>query len=131
MPLLGVVFSVGAMAESALIPQNTDSLTIHSQIVGQYFSDAFSTESFVVWIDYGQQKEFTDEAEQAVFKDTKGNRRRFKTMPDAMDYLSAHGWKYVDSFTTRRKDEDMVFWIMQKKVPRNGVEFFEKKKRKK
>jgi len=108
------LFLVAAILFSSAVLGQTPEPTRHyifCELVGPIRS--FSNKVTVV-IDYGQESNAWGIGDP--LKDGEGNPIRFNSMVDAMNYMDADGWEFVQTYVTTSKDDDTCHWLLRRDV---------------
>ncbi|GHB81444.1 hypothetical protein [Persicitalea jodogahamensis] len=73
----------------------------------------FSSEVTAI-IDYGQ--EIKQGGKSALLLDAAtGKRREFKSLVDAINYMEANGWEFIDSFATTVSNQNLYHYHFRRK----------------
>lgn len=70
-------------------------------------------------IDYGQDRSFLKKAKDSV-KDKEGKTMKFSGMMDALNFLEANGWEYLDAYVLTSENisgkQNVYHYIMRRKL---------------
>lgn len=76
------------------------------------------TRKVQVLIDFGQSKRSLSTAEQ-VIKDSTGKKMNFNSIVEALNFMSANGYEFVQAYGVTIVDKDIEhYFIMRKKTPK-------------
>lgn len=95
--------------------QGQTETTIYCDIESRHFLGTFS-ERVSIYVDFGESKK-----ENNRFMDSEGNTLVFKSIVDALNFMSKKGWSLVSTynFTDPETKVLQVHYIMSKKVIQN------------
>jgi hypothetical protein len=83
--------------------------------VGQLFSSKMK-----VSVDYGQASSWWDGYDRGMLVDENGKEIKFNSMIDAMNYMSALGWMFMQAYVVPNGNKDAiggeVHWLLYKDV---------------
>jgi hypothetical protein len=69
-----------------------------------------------ITIDYGQKKDFRNDS--YIVDNETGEKTKFNTMIDAMNYLEKHGWAYLDAYTLSMGNQAVYHYMFKKITPK-------------
>ncbi|MBB1151259.1 hypothetical protein H4K35_14320 [Myroides sp. NP-2] len=76
---------------------------------GKMFSDKVS-----VKIDFGQNTKFFSSKDEMFIRDKEGERVKFNSMVDALNYLSGHGFQFVQAYAITIGNQNVYHYLMRK-----------------
>lgn len=76
---------------------------------GKMFSDKVS-----VKIDFGQNTKFFSSKDEMFIRDKEGERVKFNSMVDALNYLSGHGFQFVQAYAITLGNQNVYHYLMRK-----------------
>ncbi|MHC5310985.1 hypothetical protein ACYSNM_13150 [Myroides sp. LJL116] len=82
------------------------------QIVG---SSKNLSNKVTVELDFGQDTKFFGSKKQTLLTDEKGNKIVFNSMIDALNFLSSHGFEFVQAFSTASETKVMYHYLLRKR----------------
>lgn len=92
-PLLLLAFVTSSQAQIFVEEVDINALDLsYVQIVG--FNKALFQQKVIVTVDYGQK---TKIFESQLIKDASGQQKIFNSMIDALNFMEANGWEYVNN----------------------------------
>lgn len=92
---------------------NINELNIdYVQLVGQA---KFLSLDIIVSVDYGQERKLF---KTQMIKDGSGRSYSFNSMVDALNFMAANGWEYVNSYPITTGDQ-LVYHYLLKRVRQN------------
>jgi hypothetical protein len=83
---------------------------MYAELVGT--SRLFSTKVTVV-IDYGEEKGFFEDTR--VRDEVTGKVAKFNSMVDALNYMGAKGWEFVQAYVVTIGNQNVYHWLLKKK----------------
>ena len=93
LPVFVGCFFVSAQAQIFVEEVDINSLDLsYVQIVG--FNKAIFQQKIIVTVDYGQKTSFL---ESQLIKDAEGKQMIFNSMIDALNFMEANGWEYINN----------------------------------
>lgn len=108
---LSVIFSCAAMAQS-----QDDTVTVYCQIMGENTNFFGLGTKCKVKVDFGQGEGlWSSEGNKLV--DANGKDIKFESMIDALNYMSDHGWEYVDNMFFTKGSGNVIHYLLKKEVP--------------
>lgn len=78
----------------------------------------FLTNKVVITIDYGQEIKWGSGSSQVLDPAT-GKRRTFNSVIDAINYMEANGWEYVDSIVVTIETQNVYHYHFRRKPKRS------------
>ncbi|MDR9399337.1 MAG: hypothetical protein RI562_09755 [Salibacter sp.] len=81
------------------------------EIVGA--SKAFSSK-LNIQIDFGQEVKFLKASKNTVIKDKEGKNLEFNSMVDALNFMSANGYEFVDSYAITVSNSNVFHFLLRK-----------------
>lgn len=100
------------IAAFVLIPSlvfTQDATFFYAEIVGT--SNFTGTKVSSVVIDYGQAKKF---AEDIRLRNADGSIKKFNSMVDAMNWMGAMGWEFVQAYVVTMGNQNVYHWLLKK-----------------
>lgn len=76
---------------------------------GKLFSDKVS-----VKIDFGQNTKFFSSKEEMFIRDKEGERVKFNSMVDALNFLSRNGFQFVQAYAITIGNQNVYHYLMRK-----------------
>ena len=113
--LLCVTFVIGAITTKA---QTVNDIPIkdidveYIQIVGT--SKLFSTK-LTIQIDFGQKTKFFSSGKETIVKDETGKAVEFNSMIDALNFMSANGYDFVNAYVITVQNQNVYYYLLKKK----------------
>ncbi len=82
------------------------------EIVGttRFLSDKVNVE-----IDFGQDTQFFGSTKQTEIKDKKGEKIKFNSMIDALNFMSKNGYQFVQAYALVKDSQNIYHYLMRKK----------------
>lgn len=90
-------------------PSDTAKYT-YAELVGT--GRLFSTKVTVV-VDYGEEKGFFEDTR--VRDEVTGKVAKFNSMVDALNYMGAKGWEFVQAYVVTVSSQNVYHWLLKKK----------------
>lgn len=105
------LMSFGASAQVEVDGTNVNDLDIeYIELVGR--SKLLSLTKIKVFVDYGQ--DFSWKAQ--TIKDAEGKNASFNSMVDALNFMDANGWEYVNNYLIDNNGELTYKYLLRKKA---------------
>ena len=73
-------------------------------------------------IDFGQATPFIGTNGRTVIKDEKGQRMKFNSMIDALNFMTKHGYDFVQAYVLVDGDDSECHYLLKKKGPRTTLQ---------
>ena len=102
-----VLMSVPMFAQENTSNEKTRDSFLYAEILG--YSKFFSTKISVT-IDFGQN---TTLFEDTRLRDENGKVINFNSMVDAMNWMGAQGWEFVQAYTASEGDQSVYHWLLK------------------
>ncbi len=102
-----VLMSVPMFAQENTSNEKTRDSFLYAEILG--YSKFFSTKISVT-IDFGQN---TKLYEDTRLRDENGKVINFNSMVDAMNWMGAQGWEFVQAYTASEGDQSVYHWLLK------------------
>lgn len=102
-----VLMSVPMFAQENTSNEKTRDSFLYAEILG--YSKFFSTKISVT-IDFGQN---TKLFEDTRLRDENGKVINFNSMVDAMNWMGAQGWEFVQAYTASEGDQSVYHWLLK------------------
>jgi len=93
----------------AIRAASTDSVQswVYCEIIG---TQKLLSTKVSVEIDYGQRRKwFSDQR----IRDEEGTVKNFNSMVDAMNYLGANGWEFVQAYAASTGNQNVYHWLLR------------------
>jgi len=119
--IFAAVFHAHAQTVNGIPIQDIDAEYV--QIVG---SGTFLVNKISVNIDFGQRNKAFNMKDTQI-RDKKGKLAKFNSMVDALNFMSANGYEYVDSYVMLAPQQNMT----QPQQPLQSVQYFLLRKKEK
>ena len=102
-----VLMSVPMSAQENTSNEKTRDSFLYAEILGysKFFSNKIS-----VTIDFGQN---TKLFEDTRLRDENGKVINFNSMVDAMNWMGAQGWEFVQAYTASEGDQSVYHWLLK------------------
>jgi hypothetical protein len=84
------------------------------QIVGT--SKLFSNK-VTIEIDFGQENKFFSSDKDTRVKDANGKNMVFNSMVDALNFMSANGYEFVQAYAFAKDNQSVYHYLLRKKKP--------------
>lgn len=109
--LLCVSFSMSSQTVNNIPLKDID--VEYIQIVGtsRMMSDKVNIE-----IDFGQDTKFFGSNKRKKIRDKKGNKVKFNSMIDALNYMSQNGFSFVQAYALTEEKQNIYHYLMKKKL---------------
>lgn len=102
---------ISSAPRSQTIPATvTDTSFVYCEIIGTRF---VSIEKLKIRVDYGVEAGTMPDSKTKDHPTEK--RQKFTSMVEAMNYLSADGWQFVQAYTEAYGEWSFIHWILRKK----------------
>ena len=102
---------VSSASWSQTIPATvTDTSFVYCEIIGTRF---VSIEKLKIRVDYGEEAGTMPDSKTKDHPTEK--RQKFTSMVEAMNYLSADGWQFVQAYSESYGEWSFIHWILRKK----------------
>ncbi len=82
------------------------------QIVGT--SKLFSSQ-LTIQIDFGQRTKYFSTGREMIVKDESGNAIEFNSMIDALNFMSANGYEFVNAYAITIQNQNVYHYLLRKK----------------
>lgn len=69
---------------------------------------------YVISIDYGQQQKLISEN---LFRDASGKAVEFNSAMDALNWLNAQGWEFVNAFVLVEDNDSVAYYVLRRRIP--------------
>lgn len=69
---------------------------------------------YVISIDYGQQQKLISEN---LFRDAAGKAIEFNSAMDALNWLNAQGWEFVNAFVLVEDKDSVAYYVLRRRIP--------------
>jgi hypothetical protein len=69
---------------------------------------------YVISIDYGQQRKLISEN---LFRDASGKAVEFNSAMDALNWLNAQGWEFVNAFVLVEDNDSVAYYVLRRRIP--------------
>jgi len=102
-----VLMSVPMFAQENTSNEKTRDSFLYAEILG--YSKFLSTKVSVT-IDFGQN---TTLFEDTRLRDENGKVINFNSMVDAMNWMGAQGWEFVQAYTASEGDQSVYHWLLK------------------
>lgn len=102
-----VLMSVPMFAQENTSNEKTRDSFLYAEILG--YSKLLSTKVSVT-IDFGQN---TTLFEDTRLSDENGKVINFNSMVDAMNWMGAQGWEFVQAYTASEGDQSVYHWLLK------------------
>ena len=102
-----VLMSVPMFAQENTSNEKTRDSFLYAEILG--YSKLLSTKVSVT-IDFGQN---TTLFEDTRLRDENGKVINFNSMVDAMNWMGAQGWEFVQAYTASEGDQSVYHWLLK------------------
>lgn len=102
-----VLMSVPMFAQENTSNEKTRDSFLYAEILG--YSKFLSTKVSVT-IDFGQN---TTLFEDTRLRDENGKVISFNSMVDAMNWMGAQGWEFVQAYTASEGDQSVYHWLLK------------------
>jgi len=102
-----VLMSVPMFAQENASSEKTRDSFLYAEILG--YSKFLSTKVSVT-IDFGQN---TTLFEDTRLRDENGKVVNFNSMVDAMNWMGAQGWEFVQAYTITENDQNVYHWLLK------------------
>lgn len=115
--LLFALVSLNCFAQEK--DQKNEQNYVYCQIVG---TKAIMSSKVTIEIDFGQaRKLFTD----LRLKNSAGKAIKFNSMVDALNYMGAQGWEFVQAYTITLGNTNVYHYLLKKPVLKEELEKIE------
>lgn len=68
----------------------------------------------IIQIDFGQETKYFKQAQQSLLKDANGVQINFNSMIDALNFMSANGYDFVDAYTLTIGNQNVYHYLLKK-----------------
>lgn len=82
------------------------------QIVG---TSKFLSSKVIVKIDFGQRTKLFSTGKATILKDDQGKTLDFNSMVDALNFLSDHGFEFINAYAYALNNQSVYHYLMKKK----------------
>lgn len=104
------LMSFGARAQVVVDGTNINDLEIkYCELVGQ--AKFLSLTKIKVFVDYGQDFSW----KQQTIKNTAGKNAAFNSMMEALNFMDANGWEYVNNYLINNNGDLIYKFLLRKK----------------
>ncbi|GAB3828628.1 hypothetical protein GCM10028821_14350 [Hymenobacter jeollabukensis] len=76
-------------------------------------SQKFMSTKVTIAIDYGQERKFFSDNR---YKDAEGKVQSFNSIIDALNYLNAEGWEFVNAYVIMVGGQNVYHYVMRRKI---------------
>lgn len=113
LPLLLLIFAKPSQAQIFVEEVDINALDInYVQIVG--FNKAIFQQKIIVTVDYGQK---TKIFETQLIKDASGEQKIFNSMMDALNFMEANGWEYINNTEYSVGNARVSHFLLKRRQP--------------
>lgn len=67
-------------------------------------------------VDFGDKKGLFGSSVDDIFCDDTGKKIKFKSMIDALNYMSSQGWSFISAYSMLEKEEPVYHYLMKKRI---------------
>lgn len=104
--LICAFFSIAALTHA----QSPDQKYVYCQIVGtQKF---LSPNKVTITIDFGEEKNYWKD--NRVREEETGKVKVFNSMVDALNYMGAHGWEFVQAYIVTISNQNVYHYLLKR-----------------
>lgn len=87
---------------------------VYCELVG---TGKFLSSKVTVKVDFGQSTSYWSGNSKQGLVDENGKSKEFNSMVDAMNYLGAFGWEFVQAYVvTENSNQNVYHWLLSKEV---------------
>lgn len=90
-----------------------DSLRVYCELVGtgKLFSSKVNVE-----VDFGQETNFWNQSTEHFLIDENGDKIKFNSMVDAMNYMGRFGWEFEQAYVVTTNQQNVYHWLLSKVI---------------
>ena len=104
--------SLGAQVIINGVDINTKAGVEYCELVGY---GKFLSAKKIIYVDYGQKRKLLTDLEKFYIMDKDGNKVKFYSMVQALNFMSENGWKFTHSYIAKTQSKGIVYHYLLKR----------------
>lgn len=112
--LLAALFALCAFSGKAQSVNGTPLKDIDVQYIQIVGTSKMFSKKVTIEIDFGQHQKFFSTGKETQIRDAENKRVEFNSMIDALNFMSKHGYKFVQAYAFAVGNQNVYHYLMEK-----------------